>query len=393
MMTAEPRRALWAQIALGLGSVIQILGMPIIVGGLQDHWGYSAELAGNITSIDLAGLCVGGIMTSAWANRIDWRRYMAIVVIAGALMNVSCVWFHTLGPLCALRFAAGLASGAAYSSSLALLCQTEDTAKGFSVLIFAQVIANVIVLAAFPAIDNRWGPAGLFVSIAVVLSATVFVVPALPARRPPTAGAPTTHEIATPLRVTAIVQAGFCLAAVALVYIAIGSYWAYAERMGISFGLPPTIVHNLLTASVLLSTIGCVAAFRISRSVGQSRPLLAALGVLSVTLLANSVSPHAVMYILTLGAMQLCWNFIDIFQLGTLASVDPSGRGAALVPAAQGVALAIGPAAGGQALTVGQGYAAVLVFSGSAATLAALCFAVVYVWHRRTTPAMLRAGF
>jgi predicted MFS family arabinose efflux permease len=392
-MTAEPRRALWAQIALGLGSVIQILGMPIIVGGLQDHWGYTASYAGYITSIDLAGLCVGGIMTSAWATRIDWRRYTAIVVILGAVMNVACVWFHTLGPLCALRFAAGLASGAAYSSSLALLCQTEDTAKGFSVLIFAQVIANAIVLAAFPAIDNRWGPAGLFVSIGIVLIATVFVVPALPERQPARLSDGANERDSAPRRSSTIIQAGLCLAAVVLVYIAIGSYWAYAERMGITFGLDASVVHNLLTASVLLSSLGCVAAFRLSRSVGQSRPLLAALGLLSVTMLANSVSPHAVMYVLTLGTMQLCWNFIDIFQLGTLAFVDPSGRGAALVPAAQGVALAIGPAAGGLALTAGQGYPAVLVLAGGAATLAALCFAVVYVWHQRTTPAVLRVGF
>jgi len=30
-------RVSWARIALGLGSVIQILGMPIIVGALKDH--------------------------------------------------------------------------------------------------------------------------------------------------------------------------------------------------------------------------------------------------------------------------------------------------------------------------------------------------------------------
>jgi hypothetical protein len=49
-MTTEPRRVFWAQIALGLGGVIQILGMPIIVGALHDHWGYSDAYAGYITS-------------------------------------------------------------------------------------------------------------------------------------------------------------------------------------------------------------------------------------------------------------------------------------------------------------------------------------------------------
>ncbi len=370
-MTVEPRRVFWAQIALGLGSVIQILGMPIIVGALQDHWNFSATYAGYITSIDLAGMCIGAITTSAWAPRLNWKRYMTIAILLGAGANVLCLWFHTFGALAILRFAAGLASGAAYSSSLALLCHTIDTARGYSILIFAQVIANAIVLAAFPAIDDRWGPAGLFITIAIVLLATLLVVPYLPVRQPSVASQSTGAG--------RIVLPGLCLAAVAFVYIAIGSYWAYAERMGISFGIAPTIVHNLLTASVLLSSLGCIAAFRVSRSVGQSRPLLAALSLLAITLLTHSASTHAAMYVVTLGVMQICWNFIDIFQLGTLSVVDPTGRGAALVPAAQGVALAIGPAAGGLALTIGQSYTAVLVLAGSMAALATVCYAIVHL--------------
>jgi predicted MFS family arabinose efflux permease len=173
-------------------------------------------------------------------------------------------------------------------------------------------------------------------------------------------------------------MSGLCLGAVALVYVAIGSYWAYAERMGIAFDLSAGVVHQLLTASVLLSTIGCLAAFRLSRSVGQSRPLLGALALLSAVLLIHSGFPHPAMYVVTLGVMQMCWNLIDIFQLGTLAIVDPSGRAAALVPAAQGIALAAGPAAGGLALTAGHGYWAVLLLAGGAAALATLCYSIVY---------------
>ena len=111
-MEADQRRAFWAQIALGLGSVIQILGMPIIVGALQDHWNFTAADAGYITSIDLAGLCIGAITTSAWAPKLNWQRYMGITIVLGAGMNVLCLWFHTFGALAVLRFGAGLASGA-----------------------------------------------------------------------------------------------------------------------------------------------------------------------------------------------------------------------------------------------------------------------------------------
>jgi predicted MFS family arabinose efflux permease len=372
----------WALVALSIGGVVQILGLPLIVGALEDHWGYTAAYSGYITSVDLAGLFAGSVSTSLWASRINWRRYVAGAIVLCIIMNVLCVWFHTLGILMVLRFGAGLASGVAYASSLALMSRVQDTARGFSIVIFAQVVANAAILEIFPAIDATWGPGGLFVTIAIVMAATVVIIPRLPGRdlvadpgiQP--ADGRAGHD--PPLQRQRIAMAALCLGAVSLVYIAIGSYWAYAERMGITFGLSANVVHHLLTASVLLSTIGCLAAFRLSRSVGQSRPLLGALALLAVVLLVHSASPHPVMYVVTLIVMQMCWNFVDIFQLGTLAIVDPSGRGAALVPAAQGVALAAGPAAGGVALTVGGGYWAVLLLAGGAAALATVCYSIVY---------------
>jgi predicted MFS family arabinose efflux permease len=391
----------WALVALSVGGVVQILGLPLIVGALEDHWGYTAAYSGYIASVDLAGLFAGSVTTSLWASRINWKRYVAAAIVLCIVMNVLCVWFHTLGILMVLRFGAGLASGVAYGSSLALMSRVQDTARGFSIVIFAQVVANAAVLGVFPVIDARWGPGGLFVAIAVVMAATAVVVPRLPGRDPvaepgtvvPDGWAghdpppPGQAGAASPGRagateappVTRIAMSGLCLGAVALVYVAIGSYWAYAERMGLAFHLSSDVVHHLLTASVLLSTIGCLAAFRLSRSVGQSRPLLGALALLSAVLLIHSGLPHPLMYVVTLGVMQICWNLIDIFQLGTLAIVDPSGRAAALVPAAQGIALAAGPAAGGVALTAGRGYWAVLLLSGGAAALATLCYSIVYV--------------
>jgi predicted MFS family arabinose efflux permease len=419
----------WALVALSVGGVVQILGLPLIVGALEDHWGYSAAYSGYITSVDLAGLFAGSATTSMWASRINWKRYVAGAILLCIVLNVLCVWFHTLGILMVLRFGAGLASGVAYASSLALMSRVQDTARGFSIVIFAQVLANAAVLEVFPVIDARWGPGGLFVTIAAVMAATAVIVPRLPGRDP-VAGADTEVPdsragrdrplpgqagaageqgrvaagaertgAALPGRtdatlaeqsgaalappVTRVAMSALCLGAVALVYVAIGSYWAYAERMGIAFDLSAGVVHQLLAASVLLSTIGCLAAFRLSRSVGQSRPLLGALGLLSAVLLFHSGSPQPVMYVVTLVVMQICWNLIDIFQLGTLAIVDPSGRAAALVPAAQGIALAAGPAAGGVALTAGRGYWAVLLVAGGAAALATLCYSIVYVRYLR----------
>jgi len=115
---------------------------------------------------------------------------------------------------------------------------------------------------------------------------------------------------------------------------------------------------------------------------GQSRALLTALTVLAATLLIHGMLPTAAMFVINLAVLQLCWNFIDIFQLGTLAVVDPSGRAAALVPAAQGVALAAGPAAAAFILGLGKGYTAVLLMAGFTTALATVTYAIVHHRYR-----------
>jgi predicted MFS family arabinose efflux permease len=382
MNTAPARQQVLvgAEISLAIGSVTPILGMPIIVGALQDGWGYTPEYAGYVTSIDLAGVLAGSVATSLMARRVDWRCYVGAALALSAAFNLLCAPFHSVVALCCLRFAAGFASGATYASSLTLLSRNAEPARGFSFLILLQVLANAIVLALFPLLNVRWGPAGIFVAIAGVLLASLAVVPLLPRRDSPAMEQLPARATQHRSRFSVPLLPALCLMAVALFYVTIGSYWAYAERMGMGFGISMEEVHWLLSAGVLLSAAACLSARAVARRIGQSRALLLALAMLATTLLIHGVVPTPAMFVVTLAVLQLCWNFIDIFQLGTLAVLDPSGRAAALVPAAQGAALAAGPAAAGFVLRLGKGYTAVLLLAGFMSALAAVIYAIV---HRR----------
>jgi MFS family permease len=370
----------WAEISLAIGSVTSILGMPIIVGALQDGWGYTAEYAGYVTSIDLAGVLTGSVVTSLMAHRVDWRCYVGAALALSATFNLLCAPFHSIVALCCLRFAAGAGSGATYASSLTLLSRHAEPARGFSILILLQVLANAMVLALFPLLNERWGPGAIFIAIAGGLLASLVVVPLLPGRDLAAKGQLTARATQHHRHFAVPFLPALCLMAVALFYVTIGSYWAYAERMGIGFGITMEEVHWLLSAGVLLSAAACLSARAVAHRIGQSRPLLLALAILATTLLIHGMVPTPTMFVVTLAVLQLCWNFIDIFQLGTLAVLDPSGRAAALVPAAQGVALAAGPAAAGFVLGLGKGYSAVLLLAGFTSALAAVTYAVV---HRR----------
>jgi MFS family permease len=352
--------------------------MPIIVGALQDGWGYSPAYAGYVTSVDLAGLLLGSVATSLLAHRLDWRWYVGGALTLSAVSNLLCAPFHGIALLCVFRFAAGLGSGATYASSLTLLSRHSEPVRAFSCLILLQVVANALVLLVFPLLSDRWGPGAIFDAIAAVLLASVAVAPLLARRDPRASPSPPRTGPRRTLLGRVPLPPALCIAAVALFYVTIGSYWAYAERMGIEFGMSMQRVHGLLTAGVFLSAVACLSARAVGARFGQSRALLAALALLAATLLVHGLFPTAAMFVINLAVLQLCWNFIDIFQLGTLAVVDPSGRTAALVPAAQGAALAVGPAAAGFILGLGKGYTAVLLLAGSTTAAAAAIYAVVH---------------
>src|ERR1700719_452864 len=116
MDTAPARQQVlvWAEISLAIGSVTSILGMPIIVGALQDGWGYTAEYAGYVTSIDLAGVLAGSGITSFMARRVDWCCDVGAALALSAAFNLLCARFHSVVALSGLRFAAAAGSGAMY---------------------------------------------------------------------------------------------------------------------------------------------------------------------------------------------------------------------------------------------------------------------------------------
>jgi hypothetical protein len=80
----------------------------------------------------------------------------------------------------------------------------------------------------------------------------------------------------------------------------------------------------------------------------------------------------------------LLWIFIDVYQMSTVASVDRSGRFAALMPGAQGLGQIIGPNLAASLLGGELGYPAVFLMCSVAALLGMLIYGALYFSLSRT---------
>ena len=92
--------------------------------------------------------------------------------------------------------------------------------------------------------------------------------------------------------------------------------------------------------------------------------------------------PTAIVYLAGLIVYQLLWNSIDIYQLGTLANLDGTGRLTALVSGAQGIGQMAGPAGAATVIGFGYGLQGAMYFSAIAALLATAVYFLSFLFLR-----------
>jgi hypothetical protein len=78
--------------------------------------------------------------------------------------------------------------------------------------------------------------------------------------------------------------------------------------------------------------------------------------------------------------------------MSTVANVDQSGAFASLMPGAQGLGQIVGPNIAATQLGAGLGYSAVFLMCASAAAAGLLIYGGMYLWLRRTIPALAEAS-
>jgi len=397
--------AIAASIAVAVVGWAVFMGLPIMVGALVEFRGFSEEQVGYLASADLGGMFISSIIVSLRISRMDRRFWVITGIFIAIFADVMAIYSYEFWPMLFIRVAAGIGAGLCYSIALANLAATSNNARNFSYLIFTLVTVNFLELYSLEVISDHWGVSGIFVTFIAINVLCLFAYPYLPrgkyasnhitskseAELAVTSGhlaepAPAvSHQYNLPL------LSMLCLTAIACFYIMIGAFWAYIERMGVTAGFDDNFIAASLSITTLLSLVGCYVAYSLSKVQGQSKPLIAAPIVIAIILIWLGLHTVAFTYVAVLMSYQLLWNGVDIFQLGTLANIDHSGRFIALVPAAQGVGQTVGPSMAGFMVGQGYGYDAVMTMSAIAAVCTSMIYAYVYADLKRKAPTLADA--
>ena len=171
----------------------------------------------------------------------------------------------------------------------------------------------------------------------------------------------------------------------------VGAYWAFIERAGVDANISPELISDTLVWAQICSLSAAAFTVWLARHFGQSKPLIFALLLMSLSMLVMAQRIDQTTFIFSVFSFSFLWIFVDVFQLGTLSNIDHSGRYAALVPALQGVAQAIAPTIAGTILLYGEGYSSVMILCAIATALALLIFTNVYRKLIQVAPSLANA--
>ncbi|TRX57847.1 MFS transporter [Thalassomonas sp. M1454] len=384
-------KAIAAAVIISIVGNAVFIGMPMLVGSLAETLGFDEQQLGWLASADLIGIFIASIATSLLVNRCNRQTLAIIGTIVAIIANYSSTIFHDFDTLFAIRIISGLGGGICYSVGVASLAGTHKTARNFSILLFALVAVNAIELYTFPSISDAWGVNGIFIFFCCAFIATLFFIPWLPKKSDVNDTTATDKSAYYNAKIPKWIP-WLCLVAVACVYINVGAFWAFIERLGADSSLSDDFIANTLAIGTLFTLSGCAIATWMGNKFGQSKPLIGAFVLMTSILCLLMLEVTPIKYVIAATIFNFSWLFIDVFQLGTLGNIDHTGRYAALVPAAQGFTQSLSPAAAGYILTNNYGYDGVMMLCAVGTISAMLIYMVVYKHLRKIAPEIADAS-
>lgn len=371
-----------------------LVGVPVISTAWVELLGFTEEQVGRVAGADLGGLSLGAVLTSLVVGRMNRHLLILVSVAIAITCNALCMVFVDYETVLWLRFGAGVGSGIYTAVAVATLGGSSKPARAFNLMLFAFAFSQALEMQVLPMLSMN----GIYLAfILCYLAGLPFLrwIPARPAARgldvqvrtPVADGASRVVHQRVPAWVPWLV-----LAAMFFTYINIGAYWTYIELATIDAGLDNVYVGRLLVWTSFFSLLGCTVATVISNRIGLARPLLLALfSMAAVTgMLAFGINDVNIM--ISMFSFNLLWIFVDVYQMSTVANVDHSGAFASLMPGAQGLGQIVGPNLAATQLGAGLGYSSVFLMCASAAAAGLLIYGAMYLWLRRTIPALAEAS-
>jgi predicted MFS family arabinose efflux permease len=342
-----------------IGTLGTLITPAMLEGWAQLNW--SATRLGAVAAIELAGLAVGSLSGLYWQRRWRWRSVALPSILVAIAANAACVMVKDFAGVCVLRGLAGVSGGLLTALYSAVLANSRSPGRIIAVTTFIQIGVEAVFMFSTASVFERLGSSGLFILMAALFIALLPFLTLLPpgwpaatAADPRGPEAPRRSWRAYPLLLSfvpfIVVQAG--------VYTFLGAFGRVAAH------LPVEATLHAIGISVVLSSLGSVAAYCLNDRIGLRLPIGGAVLLMTGMLFGMILgSRSAVSFLFYISLLQIGWIFLNCYLYTALIDANNllvpaaspfSALGSVVGASAMGYVLDHGGMIGSLALTVGS---------------------------------------
>jgi len=344
--------------------------LPTIVDGLIQALGFSNQQAGAVASANIYGAATGALLIVFLIKHINWRFASLLFLLVLISIDLASIFVSSPTALIAIRFLDGFVGGMLVGTGFSVIARTVQPDRTFGVLLFVQYGLGGVGVMFIPGMVPEYGTSILFLSLIAFSTATLLMLPFLPAytvEKPAhTAGKP-----------QAIRWLPLCLALASLFLFqaANNGLYAYIIGLGEFYGMPQDFITTTLGISSWLGAAGAVLVILISDRFGYFKTLLLGIGLTTVANWALQFSEMPWVFFVANVLVGITWAFSISYLLGLASRFDATGQMAALGGFASKMGLASGPAVA--ALIMGKNNYQLIIWVAVGALI--LCILTVIV--------------
>ncbi|HTP78163.1 MAG TPA: cytochrome P450 [Rhizomicrobium sp.] len=356
--------------------------MPALLGAAAARFALNDAQVGTVGSSMLAGFALVAATSRQWIGRFDWRRLIGAGTALSVASLAAAAFIDSYGALLATLFATGMGLGLLYTVTIAIVSENHRPDRAFGIKLASEVLlAIVAVLLLTQFVQARWGFAGTVLTLAAISGVVSLVgllgIPAHRALVPPDERFAMLRRFRSDLSMMRNWAPWLGLGAMFVSFGGLAALWAFLTQIAPSFGVNDRTVAVLLMIGLAVSGMAGIAAAVIGDRFGRERPLmigmLAAIAGVVVLMVGHGLAGYFIGALLAVGL----WNFPMAYQMGMIASSDPNGRVAVLMPAALAVGSALGPVLAGALLSGGNGYVPLYALFAVSIAASLACFTVL----------------
>jgi predicted MFS family arabinose efflux permease len=341
------RPALMAMISCHVMGLFFLPMMPLLLGSLAESFSLNPMDLGVLGSLQLGCTALGALLLTRLGTRWNCRKIILLAVVVELLVNVACMATGSITTIIALRGLSGLAQGmllAGASGGAAISGRIERLFVLYNVAL--AVFAVLGVLMGSRLIELYGHSAGFMLFAVVDLLGLVLIFRGLPTFRiePHT-------EKSEPSATSPKVSLRPLLALV-LFGAALAGTQTFIGRLGDWHGGSVRSVGEALAAGWCLAIITPFLVLPLVRRWGAVIPLVCTYFLVAAIALIISQAESLWLFLIAAALFVPAALFVEPLQFGILGASDPSGRLAALGPAAISVGSFLGPVLAGYVVGV-----------------------------------------